>query len=164
MSSNKSNGIKKARNSVNILSKKLGRKIKILIGKPGLDGHSNGAEQIAVRARDVGMEVVYGGIRMTPHQIVNSAIEESVHIIGLSILSGSHLILVQEIMDKIKFEGLKNTPVIVGGIIPEKDEAPLKKMGVSNVYTPKNFDLNLIMEDIVKIIDDKSNSKIFSQP
>ncbi len=164
MSTNSSDGIKKVRNSVNILSNKLGRKIKILIGKPGLDGHSNGAEQIAVRARDVGMEVVYGGIRMTPHQIVNSAIEESVHIIGLSILSGSHLILVEEIMEKIKLEGLKNTPVIVGGIIPEKDEVPLKKMGVSNVYTPKNFDLNIIMEDIIKIIDNKSNSKIFSQP
>ena len=163
MSSNNSNGIKKVRNSVKTLSDKLGRKIKILIGKPGLDGHSNGAEQIAVRARDVGMEVVYGGIRMTPYQIVNSAIEESVHIIGLSILSGSHLILVKEIMEKINLEGLQNTPVIVGGIIPEKDEATLKKMGVSNVYTPKNFDLNFIMEDIVKIIDNKNNSKIFSQ-
>ena len=138
--------------SVEAVSARLGRRIKFLVGKPGLDGHSNGAEQIAVRARDVGMEVVYEGIRLTPSQIVRAAMDESVHCVGLSILSGSHLPLVQDVMDRMRAEGMSNIPVIVGGIIPPEDEIKLKAMGVAAVYTPKNFKLNDIMADIVRIV------------
>jgi ethylmalonyl-CoA mutase len=140
------------RASVDELSIKLGRRVKFLVGKPGLDGHSNGAEQIAVRARDVGMEVVYEGIRLTPTQIVRAAVEESVHVIGLSILSGSHVPLVQEVMERIRKEGLSDVPVVVGGIIPPEDERTLKAFGVAAVYTPKNFQLNDIMSDIVRLV------------
>jgi ethylmalonyl-CoA mutase len=140
------------RASVDELSAKLGRRVKFLVGKPGLDGHSNGAEQIAVRARDVGMEVVYEGIRLTPTQIVRAAVEESVHVIGLSILSGSHVPLVQEVMERIRKEGLSDVPVVVGGIIPPEDERTLKAFGVAAVYTPKNFQLNDIMSDIVRLV------------
>ncbi len=132
---------------------RLGRRVKFLVGKPGLDGHSNGAEQIAVRARDCGMEVVYEGIRLTPAQIVNAALEESVHVVGLSILSGSHVPLVRDIMDRMRAAGLGAIPVVVGGIIPVEDEATLKACGVAAIYTPKNFQLNDIMAGIVKLID-----------
>ena len=140
------------RASVDELSAKLGRRLKFLVGKPGLDGHSNGAEQIAVRARDVGMEVVYEGIRLTPTQIVRAAVDESVHVIGLSILSGSHVPLVQEVMERMRKEGLSDVPVVVGGIIPPEDERTLKAFGVAAVYTPKNFQLNDIMSDIVRLV------------
>ncbi|MEL7215412.1 MAG: protein meaA [Pseudomonadota bacterium] len=130
----------------------LGRPIKFLVGKPGLDGHSNGAEQIAVRARDSGMEVVYEGIRLTPAQIVNAALEESVHVVGLSILSGSHIPLMQEVMERMRKVGLADIPVVVGGIIPDEDAATLRSFGVAKVYTPKDFELNRIMLDIVELV------------
>ena len=133
----------------------LGRRIKILVGKPGLDGHSNGAEQIAVRARDVGMEVVYEGIRLTPSQIVTSALQEGVHVIGLSILSGSHRELIPSVVDGLREAGV-DAPVIVGGIIPEADVAPLKAAGVAAVYTPKDFDLTRIMHDIVALVAERN--------
>ncbi|MBV9394900.1 MAG: protein meaA, partial [Methylobacteriaceae bacterium] len=142
------------RNEVERVSAKLGRRIKFLVGKPGLDGHSNGAEQIAVRARDAGMEVVYEGIRLTPAEIVNAALEEGVHCVGLSILSGSHVPLVRDVMARMREEGLDDVPVIVGGIIPPEDESVLRKEGVAAVYTPKNFELNTIMSDIVRIVED----------
>ena len=141
------------RAAVETVSAKLGRRIKFLVGKPGLDGHSNGAEQIAVRARDVGMEVVYEGIRLTPMQIVRAAVDESVHVVGLSILSGSHVPLVSELMDRMRKEGLGDIPVVVGGIIPPEDEVKLKGFGVAAVYTPKDFQLNDIMADIVRLVD-----------
>ncbi|WP_439541507.1 methylmalonyl-CoA mutase family protein [Hyphomicrobium sp.] len=141
------------RAAVDALSAKLGRRIKFLVGKPGLDGHSNGAEQIAVRARDVGMEVVYEGIRLTPAQIVRAALEESAHVVGLSILSGSHVPLVSELMDRMRKEGLEDIPVIVGGIIPPEDAVKLKGFGVAAVYTPKDFQLNDIMADIVRLVE-----------
>jgi (2R)-ethylmalonyl-CoA mutase len=139
------------RAAVEAASAQLGRRIKFLVGKPGLDGHSNGAEQIAVRARDSGMEVVYEGIRLTPAQIVNAALEESVHVVGLSILSGSHLPLVTEIMERMRAAGLDDVPVVVGGIIPDADAETLKAAGVARVYTPKDFELNRIMLDIVAL-------------
>ena len=140
------------RTEVEKVSKRLGRRLKFLVGKPGLDGHSNGAEQIAVRARDCGMEVVYEGIRLTPAEIVNAALEEGVHVIGLSILSGSHIPLVEDVMARMKAEGIDDIPVIVGGIIPPADEEILRKAGVAAVYTPKDFQLNTIMADIVRIV------------
>ncbi|MCB1370480.1 MAG: cobalamin-dependent protein, partial [Rhodobacteraceae bacterium] len=121
------------------------------VGKPGLDGHSNGAEQIAVRARDCGMEVVYEGIRLTPAQIVNAALEESVHVVGLSILSGSHLPLAEEVMTRMRAAGLEDVPVVIGGIIPEADAAALRSFGIARVYTPKDFELNRIMADIIAL-------------
>jgi ethylmalonyl-CoA mutase len=133
----------------------LGRRIKILVGKPGLDGHSNGAEQIAVRARDVGMEVVYEGIRLTPAQIVTSALQEGVHVIGLSILSGSHRELIPSVVDGLQEAGV-DAPVVVGGIIPEADVAPLIQAGVAAVYTPKDFDLTRIMRDIVALVAERN--------
>ncbi|MFV0280813.1 MAG: methylmalonyl-CoA mutase family protein [Rhodoblastus sp.] len=145
--------IANVRGEVERVSQSLGRRIKFLVGKPGLDGHSNGAEQIAVRARDCGMEVVYEGIRLTPAEIVNAALEEGVHCVGLSILSGSHVPLVRDIMDRMRMEGLSDIPVVVGGIIPPEDEKALKATGVAAVYTPKDFDLNAIMSDIVRIVD-----------
>jgi len=144
--------IANVRGEVERVSRQLGRRIKFLVGKPGLDGHSNGAEQIAVRARDCGMEVVYEGIRLTPAEIVNAALEEGVHCVGLSILSGSHVPLVRDIMDRMRAEGLSDIPVVVGGIIPPEDEKVLKAAGVAAVYTPKDFDLNAIMSDIVRIV------------
>ena len=140
------------RAAVEGVSAKLGRRIKFLVGKPGLDGHSNGAEQIAVRARDCGMEVVYEGIRLTPAQIVRAALDESVHVVGLSILSGSHVPLVKEIMERMRAEGLDDIPVVVGGIIPPEDARTLKAFGVAAVYTPKDFQLNDIMADIVRLV------------
>ncbi|EFO33386.1 protein MeaA [Roseibium sp. TrichSKD4] len=144
------------RQDVETASAKFGRRLKFLVGKPGLDGHSNGAEQIAVRARDCGMEVVYEGIRLTPAQIVNAAVEEDVHVIGLSILSGSHLALVRDVMDRLCVAGADDIPVIVGGIIPDEDAAILKAMGVAAVYTPKDFQLTEIMADVVKIVSQRS--------
>jgi len=141
------------REEVARLQEKLGRRPKILVGKPGLDGHSNGAEQIAVRARDAGMDVVYEGIRLTPAQIAASALQEGVHVIGLSILSGSHRELIPEVIEALREAGV-SAPVVVGGIIPEQDVAPLRQAGVAAVYTPKDFDITRIMRDIVVLVDD----------
>lgn len=138
------------------VSEKLGRRLKILVGKPGLDGHSNGAEQIAVKARDVGMEVVYDGIRLTPEEIVQSARDEGVHVIGLSILSGSHVVLVTQVLEGLQKEGLEKLPVVVGGIIPDDDAARLKDAGVSRVYTPKDFDLSQIMTEIAELVGESA--------
>ncbi len=145
-------------------SQLLGRPLKILVGKPGLDGHSNGAEQIAIRARDAGMEVVYPGIRLTPAQIVVSVLEESVHIVGLSILSGSHMTLVPVVLEGLREAGLGDVPVVVGGIVPESDAAELWRMGVARVYTPKDYELTAILYDMVELVrqshgfvDDASN-------
>ncbi|HEX4344051.1 MAG TPA: methylmalonyl-CoA mutase family protein [Solirubrobacteraceae bacterium] len=139
------------RDEVARVSEALGRRIKILVGKPGLDGHSNGAEQIAVRARDVGFDVVYEGIRLTPSQIVTSALQEGVHVIGLSILSGSHRELIPDVLRALADAGV-DAPVVVGGIIPEADVAALKAAGVAAVYTPKDFDLTQIMRDLVALV------------
>jgi (2R)-ethylmalonyl-CoA mutase len=147
-------GLEDIRAAVEAASIKIGRRIKFVVGKPGLDGHSNGAEQIAVRARDCGMEVVYEGIRLTPAQIVNAALEESAHVIGLSILSGSHLPLVKEVIDRMKAADMMDVPLVVGGIIPEADAAELRAYGVARVYTPKDFELNRIMADIVGLVSD----------
>jgi (2R)-ethylmalonyl-CoA mutase len=146
-------GLEELRAEVERVSVRLGRRLKLLVGKPGLDGHSNGAEQIAVRARDSGMEVVYEGIRLTPAQIARAASEEAVHVVGLSILSGSHMPLVAEVMRRLREEGLDDVPVVVGGIIPPEDAATLEGLGVAAVYTPKNFQLNAIMRDIVRLVD-----------
>lgn len=140
------------RKKVEEKSRKIGGKIRLLLGKPGLDGHSNGIEQIAVRARDAGFEVIYQGIRLTPEQIVTAARDEGVHIIGLSILSGSHLELVKEISRKMKEAKLKRLPMIVGGIIPESDKPRLKKLGVKRVYTPKDFELNRILSEMIDLV------------
>ncbi|MBU1174604.1 MAG: cobalamin-dependent protein, partial [Alphaproteobacteria bacterium] len=139
------------RRKANEAAVSLGRRIKFLVGKPGLDGHSNGAEQIAVRARDCGMDVLYEGIRLTPAQITRAAVDESVHVIGLSILSGSHVPLVRDIMERLNADGAGDIPVVVGGIIPPEDAEKLKQLGVAAVYTPKNFQLNAIMKDIIAL-------------
>jgi (2R)-ethylmalonyl-CoA mutase len=141
------------RKRVEAVSAKLGGRIKILVGKPGLDGHSNGAEQIAVRARDAGLEVIYEGIRLTPEEIVQAALEEGVHLIGLSILSGSHVPLVSDVMARLKQAGLADLPVVCGGIIPAADADVLRAAGVRRVYTPKDFDLNAIMAEIADIVE-----------
>lgn len=141
------------RKQVTALSKRLGVPVKFLVGKPGLDGHSNGAEQIAVRASEVGMEVIYEGIRLTPEEIVSAAIEQQVHVVGLSILSGSHVPLVRDVMNRMRAAGMDKVPVVVGGIIPEEDANVLKQMGVARVYTPKDFRMSGIMGEIVKEID-----------
>ncbi|MES1989983.1 MAG: protein meaA [Pseudomonadota bacterium] len=140
------------REKVNAVSVKLGRRLKFLVGKPGLDGHSNGAEQIAVRARDSGMDVVYEGIRLTPAEIVDAAINGDVHVLGLSILSGSHVALVTDVMARLKAAGV-SIPVVVGGIIPPDDAERLKVAGVSAVYTPKDFQITDIMADVVRLVD-----------
>jgi (2R)-ethylmalonyl-CoA mutase len=142
------------RDEVDRVSEALGRRIKILVGKPGLDGHSNGAEQIAVRARDAGMDVVYEGIRLTPQQIAASALQEGVHVVGLSILSGSHRELIPAVMDALRERGV-DVPVVVGGIIPDADVEPLKAAGVAAVYTPKDFDITRIMQDIVRLVAER---------
>ena len=145
------------REQVATLTERLGRRPKILVGKPGLDGHSNGAEQIAVRARDSGMDVVYEGIRLTPAQIAASARQEGVHVIGLSILSGSHRELIPAVLDALREAGV-SAPVIVGGIIPEQDVAPLKQAGVAAVYTPKDFDLTRIIADVVELVGERNGA------
>jgi (2R)-ethylmalonyl-CoA mutase len=142
---------REVRERVRALSQRLGRPLKMLVGKPGLDGHSNGAEQIAVRARDVGMEVVYEGIRLTPEEIVQSARDEGVHLIGLSILSGSHGVLVLDVLKRLRDQGLGDVPVIVGGIVPDDDARKLREAGVKRVYTPKDFDLTRIMSELVDV-------------
>jgi ethylmalonyl-CoA mutase len=143
---------------VEAVSQRLGRRLKLLIGKPGLDGHSNGAEQIAVRARDCGMEVVYAGIRLTPAQIVRTAVEESVHAIGLSILSGSHMALATDVMARLRKDGFDDVPVLLGGIIPNQDADALKALGIAAIYTPKDFRLNVIMADIVRLVEERIES------
>jgi (2R)-ethylmalonyl-CoA mutase len=144
------------RDEVERVSEALGRRIKFLVGKPGLDGHSNGAEQIAVRARDAGMDVVYEGIRLTPTQIANSAAQEGVHVIGLSILSGSHRELIPSVLESLREAGVEDTPVVVGGIIPEADAVALREAGVAAVYTPKDWDLNQMMRDIVLLVGERN--------
>jgi (2R)-ethylmalonyl-CoA mutase len=139
--------------SVERVSRRLGRRLKMLVGKPGLDGHSNGAEQIAVAARDAGFEVVYEGIRLTPARIANTALEEGVHVVGLSILSGSHLPLVTEVLERMRKLGLGDIPVVVGGNIPEGDAEALAAAGVARIYTPKDYELPKIMADIVEVVD-----------
>ena len=151
--SNQTEGLDDIRDAVDAISDKLGRRLSFLIGKPGLDGHSNGAEQIAFRARDCGMDIDYEGIRLTPDQIVSAALENNPHVIGLSILSGSHLPLVEDTLSKLRDAGLGNIPLIVGGIIPDVDAQRLRAMGVARVYTPKDFVLNKIMTDIVTLAD-----------
>ncbi|NIJ42428.1 (2R)-ethylmalonyl-CoA mutase [Parvibaculum indicum] len=148
-----SSHLDEVRKQVDAVSAKLGRRLKFLVGKPGLDGHSNGAEQIAVRARDCGMEVVYEGIRLTPAQIVNAALEEGVHVVGLSILSGSHVSLVTEVLRLMNEAGIGEIPVVVGGIIPPDDEQTLMRAGAAAVYTPKDFQINDIMSEIVRLVD-----------
>ena len=141
------------RGEVQRVSTKIGKRAKFLVGKPGLDGHSNGAEQIAVRARDAGFDVIYAGIRSTPKELVETAKKEGVHCVGLSILSGSHVTLAHEVMQRMKDEGLAGVPLVVGGIIPPADEKLLREEGVAAVYPPKNFDLNAIMTDLAHIIE-----------
>jgi (2R)-ethylmalonyl-CoA mutase len=155
---NDSAGLDDLRGQVDRVSKKLGRRMKFLVGKPGLDGHSNGAEQIAVRARDAGMDVVYEGIRLTPAEIVRAASRENVHVVGLSILSGSHLPLVKDVVAGMRAAGLDDVPVVVGGIIPPEDARALKQFGVAAVYTPKDFELNRIMADLIEIVERKAAS------
>ncbi|MEQ3631252.1 MAG: protein meaA [Sulfitobacter sp.] len=154
--SNKTEGLDDLRDAVDAVSDKLGRRLKFLVGKPGLDGHSNGAEQIAVRARDCGMDISYEGIRLTPAEIVEAAQTEAAHVVGLSILSGSHVPLVEDLMQRMAEAGLNHIPVIVGGIIPEADATRLRAAGVAQVYTPKDFELNVIMEDIIALADPKA--------
>ena len=151
--SNRTEGLDDLRDAVDAVSDKLGRRLKFLVGKPGLDGHSNGAEQIAVRARDCGMDIAYEGIRLTPAEIVDAAIEDNAHVVGLSILSGSHIPLVEDLMQRMREANLGHVPVIVGGIIPDDDAERLRAMGVARVYTPKDFELNTIMMDIVTLAD-----------
>jgi (2R)-ethylmalonyl-CoA mutase len=155
---NDTTGLDGIRGEVDRVSKKLGRRVKFLVGKPGLDGHSNGAEQIAVRARDAGMDIVYEGIRLTPETIVAAAADGPVHVVGLSILSGSHLPLVHDVVTRMKAAGLDDVPVVVGGIIPPEDEIALKKAGVAAVYTPKDFDLNRIMADVLRIVEGSADA------
>ena len=150
---NDAEGLDDIRAEVDRVSKKLGRRLKLLVGKPGLDGHSNGAEQIAARARDAGMDVVYDGIRLTADAIAAAARDQAVHVVGLSILSGSHLPLVHEVMARLKENGAAEVPVVVGGIIPPHDARALKNAGVAEVYTPKDFALNRIMADLVRIVE-----------
>ncbi len=151
-----SEDVAELRDEVERLSEALGRRLKFLVGKPGLDGHSNGAEQIAVRARDAGMDVVYEGIRLTPSQIATSAAQEGVHVVGLSILSGSHRELIPAVLEELRNAGAGDVPVVVGGIIPEADAAWLREVGVAAVYTPKDWDLNQMMRDIVSLVAERN--------
>jgi ethylmalonyl-CoA mutase len=155
---NDAEGLDDIRAEVDRVSKKLGRRLKFLVGKPGLDGHSNGAEQIAARARDAGMDVVYDGIRLTAEAIATAAAEKHVHVVGLSILSGSHLPLVRDVMARMKEAGVDDVPVVVGGIIPKEDASALKEAGVAEVYTPKDFALNRIMADVVRIVESSTDA------
>ena len=149
---NDAEGLDGIRAEVDRVSKKLGRRLKVLVGKPGLDGHSNGAEQIAARARDAGMDVVYDGIRLTADAIAAAAAEKNVHVVGLSILSGSHMPLVADVIARMKEAGVA-VPIVVGGIIPPADASVLKNAGVAEVYTPKDFELNRIMSDLCRIVE-----------
>jgi ethylmalonyl-CoA mutase len=143
------------RRAIAALSAKLGEPLRMLVGKPGLDGHSNGAEQIAVRARECGAEVIYDGIRFTPADLVEAAAGARVHVVGLSILSGSHVSLVRDVMNGLKAHGLGHVPVVVGGIIPEEDGHVLKQLGVARIYTPKDYRLTVIMGDVVRLVDER---------
>jgi len=140
------------RERVRRTGEELGRPLRLLIGKPGLDGHSNGAEQIAVKGRDAGFEIVYEGIRLTPARIARAAQEEGVHLIGLSVLSGSHLELVEDICQELETIGASGIPLVIGGIIPEEDARRLQERGVKAVFTPKDVDMNAIMDSMVTII------------
>jgi (2R)-ethylmalonyl-CoA mutase len=151
--------LSKLREEVERVSEALGRRLKFLVGKPGLDGHSNGAEQIAVRARDAGMDVVYEGIRLTPSQIATSAAQEGVHVVGLSILSGSHRELIPSVMEALREAGAEDVPVVVGGIIPEADADALRVLGIAAVYTPKDWDLNGMMRDIIELVAERHGVK-----
>jgi ethylmalonyl-CoA mutase len=151
--------VSEIRLEVEKLSEALGRRLKFLVGKPGLDGHSNGAEQIAVRARDAGMDVVYEGIRLTPTQIANSAAQEGVHVIGLSILSGSHRELIPSVIEALREAGVDDVPVVVGGIIPEADAEALREAGIAAVYTPKDWNLNGMMRDIIELVAERHGSE-----
>jgi (2R)-ethylmalonyl-CoA mutase len=155
---NDAEGLDDIRAEVDRVSKKLGRRLKFLVGKPGLDGHSNGAEQIAARARDAGMDVVYDGIRLTAEAIVAAAAEKNVHVVGLSILSGSHMPLVKDVVSRMKEAGLDDVPVVVGGIIPPQDASAMKNAGVAEVYTPKDFELNRIMSDLCRIVEGSADA------
>jgi len=150
-----STDVSELRDEVERVSEALGRRLKFLVGKPGLDGHSNGAEQIAVRARDAGMDVVYEGIRLTPSQIASSAVQEGVHVVGLSILSGSHAELIPSVLAALAAAGAENVPVVVGGIIPDADARALRDAGVAAVYTPKDWDLNRMMRDIIALVGER---------
>jgi (2R)-ethylmalonyl-CoA mutase len=154
--SNMTEGLEDIRNAVDAVSDRLGRRLKFVLGKPGLDGHSNGAEQIVFRARDCGMDIGYQGIRLTPDEIVRAALDEEAHVVGLSILSGSHMSLMEDLMTRMREAGLGDVPVIVGGIIPEDDAKRLRSLGVARVYTPKDFELNTIMMDIVALADTRA--------
>jgi ethylmalonyl-CoA mutase len=147
--------VSELREEVERVSEALGRRLKFLVGKPGLDGHSNGAEQIAVRARDAGMDVVYEGIRLTPAQIATSAAQEGVHVIGLSILSGSHRELIPAVLDALREAGVEDVPVVVGGIIPQDDAAAMREAGIAAVYTPKDWNLNGMMRDIIALVAER---------
>jgi (2R)-ethylmalonyl-CoA mutase len=146
-------GLNDVAQRVRALGAQLGRPLKFLVGKPGLDGHSNGAEQIAVRARDAGFEVVYSGIRLTPAQIVAAAVEEDVDVVGLSVLSGSHLSVVPDVLEGLHDAGLDDVPVVVGGIIPDADAAILRDAGVARVFTPKDFEITDVLGQIVDAIE-----------
>ncbi|NJM84221.1 MAG: protein meaA, partial [Tabrizicola sp.] len=151
--SNRTEGLDEVREAVAAVSTRLGRPLRLLLGKPGLDGHSNGAEQIAARARDCGIEITYDGIRLTPAEIVAAAADKRPDVIGLSILSGSHLPLIQETLQLLQEAGLSRTPLVLGGIIPDDDAITLTAMGIAKVYTPKDFQLNQIMLDLVALAD-----------
>ena len=156
--SNRTEGLDDLREQVNQVSTALGRRLKFMMGKPGLDGHSNGAEQIAARARDCGMDIAYEGIRLTPDEIIASARANGADVIGLSILSGSHVPLVRDVMEKLYAAGLGTIPVVAGGIIPDEDAIALRAMGVAKVYTPKDFQLNKIMADIIALEDPRATA------
>ena len=148
---------------VSRLQEQLGRRPKILVGKPGLDGHSNGAEQVAVRARDAGMDVVYDGIRLTPEEIVDAARDKDVHVVGLSILSGSHIALTEEVLALLNAAGLAHVPLIVGGIVPAADVGRLKAAGVAAVYTPKDFEINSILRAVVQEVEARFDARRVAQ-
>ncbi len=156
--SNRTDGLDDIRADVDAVSQKLGRRLRFLMGKPGLDGHSNGAEQIATRARDCGMDISYEGIRLTPDELITAARENEPHVIGLSILSGSHVALTRSFMLKLQTAGLAHIPVVAGGIIPDDDARELRQLGVAKIYTPKDFQINAIMRDIVWLADPKSSA------
>jgi (2R)-ethylmalonyl-CoA mutase len=159
-----SEDVSELRDEVERISDVLGRRLKFLVGKPGLDGHSNGAEQIAVRARDAGMDVVYEGIRLTPAQIATSAAQEGVHVIGLSILSGSHAQLIPAVLEALRKADVGDIPVVVGGIIPDADATALRAAGVAAVYTPKDWDLNRMMRDIIALVGAQLDDSGASRP
>jgi (2R)-ethylmalonyl-CoA mutase len=160
MSSDPSPEEAEVRKEVERVSEVLGRTLTYVLGKPGLDGHSNGAEQIATKAKAVGMDVRYDGIRFTPEEIVAQAIEAKAHVVGLSILSGSHVDLVRDVSALMRQKGIGHIPLVVGGIIPPEDELVLKQVGVTRVYTPKDYKLNQIMSDIVKVVERSASETV----